>query len=211
MNKLMARIVAVVLAVMMLGTVSFAANLNAANNLIPENEEVKAAFNTVWTVKATTDTNVIVAMYQDDEAPGAIAINPAKLGDSKFVTVEYSGGNVTEADQIKKVKLYVNKNDNKQDITVADTITLGEGENKKTYGDVAFVTNTFNAAGKSVSKLGYILKDASKGDAAKANEFAYSNTVFTGKGDITYSVLIYGVPAEAEIVADQVFEYVVVE
>lgn len=200
MNKLMARIVAAVLAVMMLGTVSFAANLNADNNQIPA--EVTSDFNTVWTVKATASDGTIVALYQDNKEPGTIEIDPKKLGNSNYVDVVYSGGNVTEASQMKTVKLYVNKNDNRSNITVAKTITLGEGEDAKTYSNVAFVTNTFSAAGKNISKLGYTLSNG-----VNSKEFLYDTTL-TGGGNITYSVLMYAVPDNVTITADQIFEFI---
>ena len=201
MNKLMARIVAIVMAVMMLGTVSFAANLNEANNEIPADASADS-YSDVWTVKATAENGTIVAMYQDDEKPGAIAIDPAKLGDSKYVTVEYSGKGATSK---STVTVGVNKKSTGS-VSVGNTVTLGSGENEKTYTDVAFVENTFSVDGKFIKKLGYILKDLNA--TGNPNEFAYENTSFSGEGNINFSVLIYGVPTTANIVAEQFIEYV---
>lgn len=204
MNKLMARIVAVVLAVMMLGTVSFAANptLNAANNEIPDGIGETSEFSEVWTVKATTDKNVIVAMYQGTVAPGPIAIDATKLAGCKSITVEYSGKN---GNGINEVTVDVNaKTENVVVDAVNNTITIDGVK----YTDVLEAKTTFDLKGKTVKELGYKLTATGtykkNGETVTAtgaeNLVKYTGTI-SGTGSVYFDVVVLGIPETATVTA----------
>ena len=200
MNKLMARIVAVVMAVMMLGTVSFAANLNEGNNEIPASDEVNN-FSDIWTVRAVAENGTVVAMYQGAK-PGDIAIDPTKLGNSTYVDVTYSGKGATEA---KTVRVGVNpaKPDNERGTaSVLPTYVFNGLE----YTGVAHVTHEFTPQ-DVVSKLGYYITATVGGATSNANEVVCQDTTISGEGTVEFDVVILNVPAEVTIAADYFIEY----
>jgi hypothetical protein len=200
MNKLMARIVAVVLAVMMLGTVSF-----AATSLTETNDVIKAEVDTlesgIYTVKAYTDvTKTIVAMHQGAK-PGDIAINPEKIdATDNNIIVEFSGKGATKT----TVELPVNrKPENEKAIaSVGNTYEF----NGKTYTGVAHITHAFSPKA-AVSKLGYYLT-AKKGEkTSQAKEVAYKGTTITGDGSVAFDVVVLSVPEDVTISAEYFIEY----
>lgn len=201
MNKLMARIVAVVLAVMMLGTVSFAANdatLNDANDTITPS--VDTLDSGIYTVKAYTDvTNTIVAMYQGEKPTTPIKIDSTKIADTdNNVIVEFSGKGGTKS----TVTLAVTRIKNEGDAATVSNVIELDGVK---YEGVAHITNTFNLAGKIVQKMGYILSSSEyPGETKTVNA---PETIISGNGDVTFDVVVLKVPDGVTISADYFVEY----
>lgn len=201
-NKIMARMVAVVMAVMMLGTVSFAATISADNTTIGTADDY-ATSQTTYTILAyaaasaeatePAEDSDILALIQGGSVPESITIDPANIAANKtYVIVEYSGNNgslarksVAVADRTEEITV---------DITVDSTIEAGG----KTYKNVAFGEHKFTKdENKTIKKVGF--KVASKKNDGKEVDQAAPDTVITGGGDITFSLLIYGVPEDEEI------------
>lgn len=102
MNKLMARIVAVVMAIAMLGTVSFAAgSANYAEGDISDVNAGNAAGQDIVTILAyatdsytdeefTAGSDVIIALQQVDEI-ATINVDPERVGNKPFITIAFGG------------------------------------------------------------------------------------------------------------------------
>lgn len=193
MNKLMARIVAVVLAVMMLGTVSFAAT-TATKDAI----ETDIAERAMYTVKAKNADGEIIAMYQNTTAPTSIAINPEKVAVGEKITVEYggvTGGYLTQ-------EVVVEGKENLADVAVTKEIKVGD----VTYTDVACASKLFTPGeGKTTKRVGFNLK-SSKGTKAEGLDFGY-DVAISGTGSVTYDVVILQVPADVTITATPYIVY----
>jgi nucleoid-associated protein YgaU len=196
MNKLMARIVAVVLAVMMLGTVSFAAT-TATENAITTDVAERA----MYTVKATKADGTFLAMYQDAEAPGTIDIDANKVNPGDIITVEYGGV------ENGYVKQEVQVSGEVEDVAVEVATEYFDEETNTKYTGAAVANKTFSANGKVVSKVGYKLTATGKdGYTGKVNDF--SKTVsLSGDGKFTFGVVLLGVPVGVTVTAVPYIEY----
>ena len=197
MNKLMARIVAVVLAVMMLGTVSFAADVEATatENAIKATGLDEAQG--MYTVKAKNANGEFIAMYQGTTAPTSIAIDPEKVEAGETITVEYggvTGGHVTQPVVVNGTEKF--------DVLVAkNEIEVGG----VTYTDVAWASKTFTPdTGKKTSKVGFNLVSS----AGSADGVDVEHTVaITGPGSVTFDVIILQVPVGVTINATPYIVY----
>lgn len=188
MNKLMARIVAVVLAVMMLGTVSFAAP-TATKDAITTDVAAQA----MYTVKATAGGEII-AMYQSTTAPTSIAINPEKVKVGETITVEYGGVSGAYASYPVVV---TGEDIANEKVNVATTYT---DKNGLVYENVAVAKNTFTPAGVA-KKVGFKLK-AIGGEYTGANTVDLGETVtLSGGGSFSYEVILLAVPAGVTVEA----------
>ena len=199
MNKLMARIVAVVLAVMMLGTVSFAANatLNAEKDTITTNATAHQ------TIKATAGSTII-ALYQGESLPESIKINPEKIGSNKTITVEYGGGTGGYVTQTVDVPADAEE-DTPVDVDVKTTYTTQDGAT--TYKDVAHVSNTFRVAdGKVATEFGYVLTVNGGENHGKSKTFSKAMSL-SGDGSFKYDIVFLGVPAGVTISAEGFIKY----
>ena len=208
MNKLMARIVAVVLAVMMLGTVSFAAP-TATKDAITTDIATQA----MYTVKATVGGKII-AMYQDTTAPTTIAIDPEKVKVGDTITVEYGG--VTGAYASYPV-VVTGEDIANESVVVATTYT---DKNGLVYENVAVAKNTFTPAGVA-TKVGYKLtangtyndgeKDVTLTGAnvvdINSNDNNAEGTKFSGSGQFSFEVILLNVPVGVTVTALPYIEY----
>ncbi len=198
MNKLMARIVAVVLAVMMLGTVSFAASatLNAEKDTITTNATAHQ------TIKATAGSTII-ALYQGASLPETIKINPAKIGSNNTITVEYGGG--TGGYVTQEVPVPADAEDEPIEVDVKTTYTTQDGT---TYKDVAHVSNSFTVeAGKTATSFGYNITVSGTGfDTPKTKAFTKTQSL-SGGGTFKYDIVFLGVPAGVNISAEGFVNY----
>ena len=199
MNKLMARIVAVVLAVMMLGTVSFAANptLNAEKDTITTDATAHQ------TIKATAGSTII-ALYQGGSLPEKIKINPAKIGSNKTITVEYGGGTGGYVTQTVDVPADAEE-DTPVDVDVKTTYTTQDGET--TYKDVAHVSKEFSVEdGKLAKEVGYVLTVSGGKNDGKSQTFSREVNL-SGNGTFKYDIVFLGVPAGVTISAEGFIKY----
>lgn len=199
MNKLMARIVAVVLAVMMLGTVSFAAPV-VTEGEIDTTQDVELTPRGMYTVKATVGTE-IVAMYQNTNAPGTIDIDANKVNPGDIITVEYGGV------ENGYVKQEVQVSGEVEDVAVKVATEYFDEVTNTKYTGAAVANKTFSANGKVVSKVGYKLTATGKdGYTGKVNDF--SKTVsLSGDGKFTFGVVLLGVPVGVTVTAVPYIEY----
>lgn len=195
MNKLMARIVAVVLAVMMLGTVSFAATdveATATENAI--NAEGFNAEQGMYTVKAKNADGEFIAMYQGTTAPTSIAINPEKVAVGETITVEYGG--VDGAYASYPVVVTGEDLDNKA-IEVAKEYT---DKNGTVYSNVAVAKNEFTPVA-ATKKIGYKLVASGGSTTGATVDIGKEVTLTSSGGTFTYELIIVGVPADVTITA----------
>lgn len=208
-NKILARVVAVVMAVAMLGTVSFAADIIADYDQI---STINAnATNTVLAYvadaenEAVTDEN-IVAVVQQKGPITSIPVDDSKLTGKNYLIVK-SGG-LNEAGTAAAVNTVAIPLASKGGVTVAsievhDTLVVGE----TTYKDALVVTwNIENTEGKTAEagkwgvKFGKFTGDATDMEHVSSGEIVD----FPGTTDITgdagsttkFTAAIIGVPKD---------------
>ncbi|MBQ9757007.1 MAG: hypothetical protein IJW15_01140 [Clostridia bacterium] len=205
MNKLMARIVAVVMAIAMLGTVSFAAgSANYADGNIADVNAGDAANQDIVTVLAFATntandtvfdgTDKIIAVVQATEDPTTIPVVAADVEEYDYITVAFGGSN-GETDYA-----FIN---NKGEVTLTAldvqkeiTLTVGEGEDAKevTYTNVAYAHYT-GRADKVLSKVGVKFNSYdAEGEAFGDEQTFEENVNIAINGTFSYGVLILGVP-----------------
>lgn len=204
MNKLLARIVAVCMAVAMLGTVSFAASMYSDGAITPDDvkEEVTVqATKTVLafvsetaTATAPAENSDIIAIVQDISIPATISIDKSKIGaNDKYIIVLF-GGSDGETDS---AAIALDATTELATITVKNEITFGEGEDAVTYQNVVYGDFSYTpTAGKTITEMG-IRFESSKSESTPHDVTKDISSV-TGTGEITFSALIIGVPAEAQ-------------
>jgi hypothetical protein len=209
MNKLMARIVAVVLAVMMLGTVSFAAP-TATKDAITTDVAERA----MYTVKATKADGTFLAMYQGTTPPGLIAIDPTKVTVGETITVEYGGVDKGYATYPVVVTSRVIEE------SAFNAATTYTDKNGLVYENVAVATHSFIPDGVA-TKVGYKLtangtyNDGEKDVTLTGANPVYINstnvddeeTKFSGEGQFTFEVILLNVPVGVTVTALPYIEY----
>lgn len=219
MNKLMARIFAVVMVVVMLGTVSFAAEYTVdssyASGVITTNKADDEAQATETVLAFATDTanatapdtangDVIIAIEQDVKAPETINIDTKKIEGLDYIIVVFSGtaGVPTYARIDNRAK--------EANLTAITFNTQDLEVNGQKYSNVVMATYTTAAAkedGRKVKEYGAYFKqtsgdktgaDTSKDVPEKGNliKNVLDNAV-AYEGDLTFSVAIVGAPANA--------------
>ncbi|MBR5155175.1 MAG: hypothetical protein IKW62_01660 [Clostridia bacterium] len=200
-NKILARVVAVVLAVMMLGTVSFAAD----KVITPDAPSAGVTAQTTKTVLAfatdnananTVDTangDVIVALIQQEEdLPTTITIDDAKITDKDYIVVLFGGSEGATSKSVIDLATAA-----KLDfITVYDKLTIGEGEEEKTYTNVAYAKFSFAVpANKTAASYGIKFNSYDAEGEAVGNEKDFnSTTVVAGGGTVNFGAVVFGVP-----------------
>jgi hypothetical protein len=195
-NKIIARIVATVMVVMALCTVSFAASLT--NDVLDIAGEVSTT-NTVKTVLAfyasdkaltqpASDDDIIVLDQIESGSFASFNVDSSKTADD-YVVVLYGGD---KGDVAKTVLGLDTAND--ADITIARDFTLTDAEgNEKTYTDLYYITNTFEGA---ADNYGFYIEN---GDSGVGYTFEVSNGV-AGEGTFKYGLMLLGVPESANVV-----------
>ena len=202
-NKILARVVAVVLSVMMLGTVAFAApvlNEDAAG--FTDAAYDSSAFGTQKTMIAFTaasadatapaSANDILAIGQgSDLNPATVTFAAAKVPASGYVIVAYGGDNGTVVRTPLAVTSLPTGAEGAKVTATAKSIFAADG--------VTFVRNaievnaTFPAAEATVTEVGY---KANVAGSNKVNEIKKDiQTAIEGEGTISFNLLMVGVPA----------------
>ena len=221
MNKLMARIVAVVMAIAMLGTVSFAATADVAddNTSITTTAVAESMTGTTRTLMAyATDDNTdnvfdedndeIIALVQGTaaEVVGTIPVESSKVT-KDYVVINYGDdqGN-TDTITIKMVKGLVSVNVTIGDLKIVTT----------TYQNVAYATYTFVANAITDSTYGLHFYNSQKVDPANGKTPADVDDVpageihgvqvnapaaakITGEGNVSFTAVIFGVEGTATL------------
>ncbi len=198
-NKILARLVAAVMAIAMLGTVSFAASLTydtlnttgADYTEAYDNDSVKTLIAFVADdAEAEPDATNIIAIDQVEEGYPSVKIDTAKLN-KENVIIRFGGLQGQYSDTV--ISLATGN-----DVT-AETTVIGKDA---TYGhdveftDVAYFADTITVpAGQNATSYGMKIKNDKVN--GKWNYFA-TDAVELGEGEYTYSVLIFAVPAEIQ-------------
>ena len=213
MNKIMARLFAVVLAVMMLGTVCFAATAEIEGDAIAtEFETAGYADQTVKTVmafKAASDAATAPASADDiialDQAAdvASVAID-ADAVDSDYVIVLFGGnGEITD-----KAVIDLRTDVTFETINCATSITF----DGKEYTNVAVAEAAFTvSAGKTVTAAGVTwIKDGVT--TANTTEVAADTiTTINGGGTVNFRVIMTGVPYGNGVTTMQALPYMTQE
>ena len=202
-NKILARLIAAVMAVAMLGTVSFAASLTSnetANATLDVTADIDAAyagygasdvktFIAYAAVDAAADPAAedIIAIVQDSDVPATFEIDPAKIDDNKVLVVRF-GGNGTATD--KTISFVANEGV----VTVEDEIIVADKE----YTDVAyFAKEVVLGAEEAITNYGFKLKNTAAGNAGNTLYFTDDVVLEAGTdGTYTFSILFTGVTPE---------------
>ena len=216
MNKLMARIFAVVMVVVMLGTVSFAADLgtDAITGVTAPTKEGYADQTTKTILAFATNTeeatapaagDVIIAIDQlSTGIPETIDIDDDKVAGKNFIAIVFSGTNgVKDYAYIdlreKDVKL--------QAVAVADTYTDANGV---IYENIAKATFTATPeAGRTLVEYGIeFVQTAGEAGTFSGTPHRLGEEVTTAvNGEITFTAAIIGAPANAAFSATPYFIY----
>lgn len=195
-NKIIARIVATVMAIAMLGSLSFAASLTGADLNLSDVPSTNANYanngmKTVIAFYANTSNAetpaspadiIAIDQVNSGNAPTTFVIDTAKAA-KDWVVVRYGG----DAGQIAKASFAVPKT-TEVAITPATTYEIGG----KTYTNVAYFENTVTLAdGKTLTNYGFKIKNNAV--TGNENNIAGSLSEITGEGTWKYGVLLVGV------------------
>lgn len=202
-NKILARLIAAVMAIAMLGTVSFAAALtDDVLDVTADTAEAYAGNTGVKTLLAyvadAADADPaaedIIAIVQNDDGavPTKIDIDKDKL--TKDYLVVRFGGNGTAVD--KTIAFAANAGT----VAVEDEIVI----NEKLYTDVAYFAKEVTLeAGQSLTNYGFKVANNKAGNAGNVFYFTDDLALETGEGGAyTFSILFAGVDAEANAAWD---------
>lgn len=196
-NKILARVVAAVMAVMMLGTVSFAASLsgNALTTDVPAGyEDDNNATKTVMaffadsadaTEPASNDAIIVLDQYTG-ATETSFTIDAAKQGENTHVIVLYGGDNSATAKRAV-IALATEPTSGEKDVTVTvkNSIVIDDKE----YTDVLLITGAFTPVeGETVSEYGFNFTN----NEGKSLNMA-GTTYVAGTGAFKYSAIMFGV------------------
>ena len=207
-NKILARIVATIMAVMMLGTVSFAASLSGANadvsdatldaGYADQDEKTFIAFCTADQASEdpTAEGNVIVALDQISTVPTAFTIDTDKIGEATHLVVMFGG---TEGITGKAV-IEIPEAEEDQPVVNVSTASvfehiLGDGT-RKIYQNVFYAKATTTGADGKV--YGFSVTNPT---ADSTKEFVSATTI-NGDAEFEFGILFVGVPANTGLTAD---------
>lgn len=205
-NKILARIVAVVLAVMMLGTVSFAAEAGLADGVITStfgedadytNQTTKTmlAYKAATADAGLTNDNQIIAIAQGaDDA--VLSVDVAAV-DTDYVKVVYGGNNGVTRTATIDLRTSVDM----------ETITSFTVENVEvdgtTFTNVIKVTFTFEGVeDKTINEVGVKFYGAHDGNKYTKGAKVSDTANIAGGGSVDYEAYLFGVTAE-DIEADE--------
>ena len=200
-NKILARLIAAVMAVAMLGTVSFAASLtNDVLDVTADTDSAYAGYGAsdvkTFIAYATDDAEAdpaaedIVAIVQNDNGavPTEFKIDPAKLNDKDYLVVRFGGNGEAAAD--KTISFVANAGV----VTVEDEIIVADKE----YTDVAyFAKEVVLGTEEAITNYGFKLKNTAAGNAGNTLYFTDDVVLEAGTdGTYTFSILFTGVTPE---------------
>lgn len=203
-NKILARVVAVVLSVMMLGTVAFAAPvLNEGFGGFEDEAYDGTAFGTQKTMIAfkAADQNATAPASADDILaigqgsdlnPASVSFAASKVPSAGYVIVAYGGDAAAAPTRTALAVSSLPEGAEGAKVTAtAKTIIASDGTVIK---NVIEVNAEFPAAEATVTEVGY---KANVAGSAKINEIVKTvNTLVEGQGAITFNLLMVGVPSD---------------
>ncbi|MBO4941479.1 MAG: hypothetical protein J6D15_04680 [Clostridia bacterium] len=205
MNKLMARIVAVVMAIAMLGTVSFAASYadgTVTPGVAPNDAEAQETVLVFATNTARdqvySDGDKIIGLAQETDVPASIPVNAADLEGYDYITVAYGGSDGT----VDYAYINIKGNVALTAVVAAKEVKLTDKETGEevTYTNVAYAVFEIPADG-ALTEYGIKFNSyASEEDVdpKDANqEIKVSETLgepTTISGNVTFAAVVLGVP-----------------
>lgn len=216
MNKLMARIVAVVMAIAMLGTVSFAASIDAEKNTISADNTADLTVETVLafatnTVEAKTpgENDTIIAIDQAADVPSSFEIETSKIAGYDYIAIVFSGAGADEPEYA-----YITIPDDETKLTAVDVVRSFKAEDGTVYENIVKATFTETPeSGKTLKEYGIEFVQTGLGTeqtgvtlTGKANRIPQPVTSAVS-GAITFTAAIVGAPAGATFTATPYFIY----
>ena len=212
-NRILARIVAAVMAIAMLGTVSFAASISG--DVIDINADADFKTQTQKTVvayfasaaDAEPAASDIIAMYQSNEAPEAIKIDTTKetalQGDNrKYLVVRYGGSDV-EAQNFA-----IDLNGNATTVVPASTYTIDYVTWEKEISNVAYFTQEIGTleAGKAIESYGFKLwKTGGENTSDQKPLYFTGDTMLEGDGSYSFGIVMVAVPSDVTLNAESFY------
>ncbi len=205
-NKFIAGAVAAVMAVTMLGSVSFAAAADM-NVIAPEADSGYAAQTTKTILAFATDNaaavapdiacgDVIVAVEQRSDVPKSIKIDHDKLTGKKFVVVRYGGSTPVNDTVIIPLVSEGDEDVNLTALTVDDNVTV----DGTTYTNVATATFTYRNntdATQTITKCGVVFTSSTENSSAATVATGATDAISVGVevgGTFTYEAVVLAVP-----------------
>ncbi len=196
-NKILARIVAVVLAVMMLGTVSFAAELADGKITSDFAEDAAYAEQTTKTMLAykaategaglTSDDQIIAVAQGGDEV---LSVDVAAV-DTPFVKVVYGG--IDGITRTATIDLRTTA-----DMEAITSFTVSEVEfDGKTFSNVIKVEIEFvGVEGKTINEVGVKFQGAHDGTNYTKGAIVSDTANIAGGGSLEYTAYLFGITAD---------------
>ncbi len=215
MNKLMARIVAVVMAIAMLGTISFAAGYNADTGKInsditddqTDNNETLLVYAAATAGTPFASGDVIVAVKQGADVSGTIAVDKNKVAEAKAAGKSYINIALGGKDGLVKISsVFLSGNIEIASVSVEDEYKAEDG---KIYTNVAYAKFEMPTDGR-LAKCGIRFVSNAVGAKPIDVEKVFDVPVAI-KGKVTFEALVVSVPYETmigdEIIATPYFVY----
>ena len=206
-NKILARIVATIMAVMMLGTVSFAASLTGANADVSDvthatgykdqTEKTFIAFCTADPISEdpTAEGNVIVALDQISEVPTEFTIDTDKIGEATHLVVMFGGTKGITGRAVIKIPAA------EEDQPVINVSTASVFE-QIVDGTRKIYENVFYAKATTTGATGKTYGFSVTNPAVDSTKEFVSATTINGDAEFEFGILFVGVPANAGLTAD---------
>ena len=215
-NKILARVVAVVMAIAMLGTVSFAKTYN--NVATPSKEGITTqATKTVLAVKSETgvaattsitDENILAVKQLTGDYPTSIDVDTNRLGDAEYIVVFFGGSNgITDSVAIETNPV---KDAILTRISVQDNVVLdGVKYTNVVCGEYTYTNNS--GATEKIASYGITLAKyadeetttPNEGTAVEFNDDIADGSTFELANGATLKItgIVYGVPTDANVAA----------
>ncbi len=207
-NRMLARIVAAVMAIAMLGSISFAASISGDVISVGKTTDAYKAQTQKTAVAyfaAAADAEPaaadIIAIYQADgvaaQLPESIKIDTTKETSStrNYLVVKYGGS--SEAAQTFAIDLETYA----KEVAVADTYTIDYGTWTKKFSNVAAFTETINLnTGQTVESYGFKLWKNGGADTSETKPLYFTrDTAFEGGGEYSFGVVMVAVPSDVTL------------
>ena len=215
-NKVLARIVAVVMAIAMLGSISFAAsisgdvinvgNLSAAYKA--QDQKTVVAYYAAEPDEVNPADEDIIAIYQSDEATDSVKINTAQNtasegSDRKYLVVKYGGSSV----DAQTFAIALNSNSNPVTLE-GNTYTIDYGNYEKEFSNVAYFKQEIGAleAGQTIESYGFKLWKANGGATSEAKPLYFTgDTLMEGDGEYSFGIVMVAVPDDVSLAAESFY------
>ncbi len=209
-NKFIARSVATVMAVMMLGTVSFAASLTkgeaGADHTLTVDPGADQSIQTIMAYYSDTEggtyasTDDIIVLDQASSLDDTFTVDASKTV-KDWIVIKRGGsdGNTTGSISIKTVDLPENE---RATVTAKSSVTLGEA----TITDAVIFDHEFSPNGYTIESYGFDVTASVDGESSDTHTYA-GTTTLSGETTYTLGLVFYGVPDNVDLSAQYFVNY----